>query len=145
MINQRVIYANDAGGVAIVIPAPNSDLTIKEIAKKSVPKGIDFEVVDISEIPTDRVFRNAWEKDAKSIKVNIDKAKEIQRNKWRNARKPILEMLDVEFIKALESGDIIKQEEVKAKKQALRDITLTDLSEIETPEELKNVWPEILI
>ena len=78
------------------------------------------------------------------ITINLDKAKEIQKNRWREARKPLLTQLDTEFMRAVESGDTVKQQQIAAKKQALRDVTVTDLSTITTPEELKNVWPDIL-
>jgi hypothetical protein len=60
-MNQRIIYPTDDGGVAVIVPAPNSGLTIEEIAKKDVPAGKPFQIVDVSEIPSDRTFRNAWE------------------------------------------------------------------------------------
>ena len=60
-MNQRIIYPTDAGGVAIIIPAPECGLTIDEIAAKNVPEGKPFKIVDVSDIPTDRLFRNAWE------------------------------------------------------------------------------------
>ena len=78
------------------------------------------------------------------ITINLDKAKNIQKNKWRVARKPLLEKLDTEFMRAVETGDITKQQQITTQKQALRDVTTTDLSSVTTPEELKNVWPSIL-
>ena len=62
-MNQRIIYPNDNGGVAILIPTPEYlvDHTIEELAAKDVPEGKPFKVVDVSDIPTDRTFRNAWE------------------------------------------------------------------------------------
>jgi len=60
-MNQRIIYPNDAGGVSIVIPAPECGLTIEEIATRSVPAGKPYKIVDVADIPTDRTFRNAWE------------------------------------------------------------------------------------
>lgn len=61
MQNKRIIYPTDEGGVAIVIPAPDCSLSIEDIAAKDVPAGKPFKIVDASEIPTDRTFRNAWE------------------------------------------------------------------------------------
>ena len=58
-MNQRIIYENDEGGVSIIIPA-DCGLTIEEIAAKDVPAGKSYQIVDVSEIPTDRLFRNAW-------------------------------------------------------------------------------------
>ena len=60
-MNQRIIYPTDEGGVAIIIPAFDCGLTIEEIAAKDVPAGKPFQIVDASEIPTDRTFRAAWE------------------------------------------------------------------------------------
>lgn len=59
-MNQRIIYPTDNGGVAIIIPA-DCGLSIEEIAAKDVPAGKTYKIVDVSEIPSDRTFRNAWE------------------------------------------------------------------------------------
>ena len=60
---QRIIYPTDEGGVAIVIPSPEAleTMTIEQIAAKDVPAGKSFKIVDVSDIPLDRTFRNAWE------------------------------------------------------------------------------------
>jgi hypothetical protein len=60
-MNQRIIYPNDEGGVSILIPSDNCGLTIEEIAAKDVPQGKPYKIVDVSDIPTDRTFRDAWE------------------------------------------------------------------------------------
>jgi hypothetical protein len=59
-MNQRIIYPTDEGGVAVIVPA-DCGLTIEEIAAKDVPAGKPYKIVDVSEIPSDRTFRNAWE------------------------------------------------------------------------------------
>jgi hypothetical protein len=78
------------------------------------------------------------------IIVNPDKAKAIWKDKWREARKPLLASLDIEFIKAVEAGDSEKQAEIASQKQALRDVTNTKIVG-NTPEQIKAVWPEILV
>lgn len=60
-MNQRIIYSNDDGGVSIIIPAPDCGLTFEEIAAKDVPAGKPYKIVDVSDIPEDRTFRDAWE------------------------------------------------------------------------------------
>lgn len=60
-MNKRIIYPNNDGGVVVLIPAPDCGLTIEEIAAKDVPQGKPYKIVDVSEIPSDRTFRNAWE------------------------------------------------------------------------------------
>jgi hypothetical protein len=68
------------------------------------------------------------------ITINIDKAKEITKDRLREERKPLLDKLDVAFMKAVEvqadTADIV------AEKQRLRDITLL-VDDAETVEELK--------
>ena len=59
MSDQRIIYPTDEG-VAVIVPAPECGLTIEQIAAKDVPAGKPFEIVDVSEIPSDRTFRGAW-------------------------------------------------------------------------------------
>ena len=59
-MNQRIIYPNDDGGVSIIIPAAECGLTIEEIAAKDVPAGKPYKIVDVADIPSDRLFRNAW-------------------------------------------------------------------------------------
>ena len=72
---KRIIYPTDEGGVAVIVPAPECGLTIEEIAAKDVPPIVvygpeqtvasssprPFKIIDVSEIPSDRTFRNAWE------------------------------------------------------------------------------------
>jgi hypothetical protein len=62
-MNQRIIYPNDDGGVSVLIPTEEylAEHTIEELAAKDVPTGKPFQIVDVSDIPTDRTFRNAWE------------------------------------------------------------------------------------
>lgn len=60
---KRIIYKTEDGGVAIIIPTPEwlETHTIEELAEKDVPAGAEFQIVDVTDIPEDRTFRNAWE------------------------------------------------------------------------------------
>ena len=58
--SKRIIYKKDDGGVAIIIPSPNCDLTIDQIASKDVPSGTPYTIINASFIPTDRTYRDAW-------------------------------------------------------------------------------------
>jgi len=68
------------------------------------------------------------------ITVNIDKAKIITKDRLRNERKPLLEQSDVDFMRALESGQDTSA--IVAEKQRLRDIT-NQVDSMTTVEELK--------
>ena len=59
MQNKRIIYQNDDGGVAVLTPA-DCGLTIEQIAAKDVPTGKAYKIVDVSDVPTDREWRNEW-------------------------------------------------------------------------------------
>ena len=58
--SKRIIYKKDDGGVAIIVPAPKCDLTIDQIVDKDVPSGKSFTIINASEVPTDRTYRDAW-------------------------------------------------------------------------------------
>ena len=61
-MNRRILYKTDSG-IAVIVPAPNSGLTTEEVARKDVPTGLPYKIVDVSEIPDDRTFREAWDID----------------------------------------------------------------------------------
>ena len=73
------------------------------------------------------------------ITTNMAKAKEIHKNKIRQARKLKLEELDVEFTKALETG--ASTTNIVAKKKALRDAPADSAIDAATNEAgLKAQW-----
>ena len=75
----------------------------------------------------------------KMITVNLDKAKDIWKDKLRTERAPLLSSLDVQFQRALETG--ADTTEIVAEKQRLRDITqLADAAT--TTDELKHISVE---
>lgn len=69
MSEQRIIFKIEDGSVAIIVPTPEclEKYTIQQIAEKDVPEGLPYKIVDISEIPSDRTFRNAWEIDESEL------------------------------------------------------------------------------
>jgi len=60
-MNQRIIYPNDEGGVAVITPTPEAlqSHSIEDIAIKDVPAGKPFVIVDVADLP-DRSTRNSW-------------------------------------------------------------------------------------
>ena len=138
----KIIAYNNAGGLGVIIPILNDDSKIAEFASKNIQAGVEYIIIDNSELPSDQTFRDALEVNG-GIKLNAEKAKAIWKNKQREARKARLASLDIDFMRAVESGDQAKQSEIASKKQALRDVTLTEIPGT-TPEEIKSVWPEVL-
>jgi hypothetical protein len=58
----RIIYNQDNGVVAVIIPSPEAleQHGIQAIAIKDVPAGRKFKLVDAADIPSDRSDRDAW-------------------------------------------------------------------------------------
>ena len=54
----RIIYQTEEG-LSVVVPT--GELDINEVARKDVPAGVDYWIVEDSEVPSDRTFRDAWE------------------------------------------------------------------------------------
>jgi len=59
----KIIYTNEDGSVAVIHPTPEALalFPIEVIAKKDVPAGRPYKIVEDDAIPSDRTFRNAWE------------------------------------------------------------------------------------
>jgi hypothetical protein len=73
---------------------------------------------------------------SRMITINLEKAKGIKKDMLRADRKPLLDKLDIDYIKAIEQGQ--DTAEIVAEKQRLRDITkLTDT--VTSVEELKSI------
>jgi len=64
-MEKRIIYPTDEGGVAVIIPAPEwlaqEGNTLEALAAKDVPEGKPWQIVSVEDIPTERLFRAAWE------------------------------------------------------------------------------------
>ena len=58
-MDKRIIYKNTDGTIGIIIPA-DCGLTVEQIALKDVPTGLKYKIVNVSNILSDRTFRNAW-------------------------------------------------------------------------------------
>ena len=74
------------------------------------------------------------------MEINLEKALEIHKTKIREKRESVFKDLDIQFMKALEQGNTTLSAEIGTKKQALRDITDIDISNVSTLDELKQIW-----
>jgi hypothetical protein len=90
-------------------------------------------------VPANRDFRGAWALNGSVISEDMDKAKEIFKDKIREVRKPLLEAKDVELMKALEEGNSTTA--IASAKNALRDATdASAIADASTIDELKAAW-----
>jgi hypothetical protein len=79
------------------------------------------------------------------INLNKNRAAEFLKQKIRKERQKAFSELDIQFMRAIESGDTQLQLEITIKKQALRDATNIDINSFETRDELIQLWPTDLL
>lgn len=60
--NKVILHPRDGGGIAVVSPC-ECGLTLEQIARKDVPAGMPFLIVDRSELPSDLTYFEAWTAD----------------------------------------------------------------------------------
>lgn len=113
-----IIFTNDNGGVSVCVPT--GELDINAVKAKDTPS--HSIIVQDSELPqADNDFFDAWELSNGAVSVNLNKAKEITKNRLRAERAPLLSDQDVAYMRALEAGQDTAS--IVAEKQRLRDIT----------------------
>ena len=116
MTNQRIIYTNTDGTVAVIVPT--GELPIEEVAAKDVPAGLAYEIVTADEVPSDRTFRGAWVMGDCCIDHDLDKCKAIGHDKRRAARAEEFAPYDEVIAKQIPGVDAA---EAEAARQAIRD------------------------
>ena len=90
-------------------------------------------------VPANRDFRGAWVLSGDVISEDMDKAKEIFKDKVREVRAPLLEAKDVELMKALETS--ADTSAIATAKDALRDAPAASaIANATTITELKAAW-----
>jgi hypothetical protein len=131
-MSQCIVFTNDAGGVSVCIPT--GELSIDAVQQKDTPAGSI--IMNVSDLPRDNNFFDAYELNGSTITVNFAKAVEITKKRLRAERTPLLAAQDVAFQRALESG--ADTTAIVAEKQRLRDIT-TLADQATTLEELRSL------
>ena len=120
----------------------DDEFLARVIARNPKEGAVDHVIVEVSDIPTEKTYRGAWTFSGGKFGHDMKKAKEIHREKIREARAPLLQAQDVEVSKALAQGDTGKATTAEAARQRLRDATKhPSIESAKTIEELKDVWP----
>ena len=132
----NIIYPQSNNKLAIITPCVSL-----ETALKDVPANTPYKVVDTLDIVD--IFFDAYEFDLNAgVVLNIKNAKEIKREMFRQVRKPLLEKLDVDYMRAVEGSNTVKKKSIAAKKKLLRDVTNIDMPN--DVGELVKFWPDVL-
>lgn len=148
---KKVIYSRPDGTLCVFNPAPQAQLKdeteeefLARVIKRAVPgDAVGVRIVEHTEIPTDRYFRNAWKDSGSAITIDMPKARAVHRDKLRWLRKPKLEALDVEALRNITNS--AKLAEIEARKQELRDATaFPAIDTAATPDALKLAVPSCL-
>lgn len=130
----KVLLTKVGDGVQISTFANEADLV--EAAQNSESK-----IYEDWQLP-EAEFINAWTIDAT---IDLERAKDVWRNKMRPIRDARLKQLDLEWMRAMELGDSAKASVVATQKQELRDITKRDeLKYAKSLAEVKAFWPAVL-
>ena len=112
-------------------------------ATKSMISDKDGNSADVSKLtmPKNRDFRGAWTLEGDVMKEDLSAAKEIFKDKIKEARNPLLASEDVAFMMALENDDASARAASVAKKKALRDATKASaIDAASSIEELTAAW-----
>ena len=100
----------------------------------------------IAKKPQFRHFREAWVINGDVISEDLATAKTLFKDKIREVRKPLLELEDVNYMKALEDGNTAKAKEIADKKKVLRDLPAdTKIDSAKDMDELKKTWNENML
>ena len=138
-----IIWKQDNGVVAVTHPAGNCGLTVEEIAKKDVPDGKPYSIMDSSALPDNAEFRDAWvvNENTWTISYDMELAREVWKKKIRFARASKWTELDAAWFQAMEADDTNRVTAIVAIKDALRDFPNQEaINEAETIEQLQEIW-----
>jgi len=70
---KKIIYKQENGTLSIITPVENDLMTIEEIAKKDVPTGLPYKIIEDTDLPSSREFRNAWTIDDAELTDGVGK------------------------------------------------------------------------
>lgn len=139
---KNIVWKRPDGGISVT-HVIHDDCEAE--AKKLLERGdipADYTLVGFNHELPNRDFRNAWCLDNDKIGHDMVKARALHLQTIRSKRDAKLKELDLQFMRALESGQDTK--EIAKKKQDLRDLPQTVSGELEaalTCEDLKKIDP----
>jgi hypothetical protein len=123
----RIIYPTPEGGVAVIIPAVSVELALKD-----VPEGVAYEIVDATEVPTDRTFRNAWVMGDCCVEHDLERCRQIGHDRRRADRAAEFAPHDELIAKQIPGADAAA---VEAARQEIRDRYTTVQEAIDAAED----------
>ena len=141
---KKIIYQQENGKVALVVPT--NQFTLEQVIESAVPVGSPYLVIEDDDLPDgfmdfhSAVTANFDDPVNISIKVDIDRAKEIAKDRIREERKPMFEQNDIALRDAMLSGNKVNLKAAIDKRDRLRDST-KKVDKLSTLQELREVKP----
>ena len=119
-----IVYTNPLTG-SMCLCTPTGDVPFEVVKSKDCPAGRLIEMPSTNLPVQDADFFDAWEiGEFDRIIVNLDKAKQITKQRLRRERAPLLAQLDIDVLRSQESRDAtFAIHSIIAEKNRLRNIT----------------------
>ena len=153
---KRIVYTQPNGRVSLVNPAPEyvasfetEDEAMADLLIRDVPNdAVDAQIIDQTDVPTNREFRNAWKQSAGVFSVDMPQAREIHIEHILLAQNKEITRLKVE-----ERRERLKNNTAKASDHAATIIALealdfnvlaTQITNADNPTALSAVWPALI-
>ena len=133
MTTSRIIFQNESGGVSVIVPTGSVELALKD-----VPPGVPYEIVEETDIPSDRYFRNAWIADGAAVAVDLGKAKDIGHDIRRTQRAEEFKPYDEVIAKQIPGLDATEAEASRAQIRFKYGLIQDAIDIASDPEEIKS-------
>ena len=161
MTTKRIVYSRPDGGVSVVCPAPayiaqlmaggaTEDEAITAVQAKDVPPdATNIEVMELASLPSNREFRNAWEKPGAGVPtVAMSKARDIHAERMAHVQVAEIARLKVEERKERLNDNTAQADAHAATVIALEALDLnvlaTQIAAAPNPTALAAVWPVLV-
>lgn len=151
-MSKVIAYYTEDKEVAIIYPNINckysfeTDDDFYNRMTESIPNQLKWSIrlINSEDIPDD-YFEKAWKLGPENIVVDIRTARKVQLENIRCKRNELLKQLDTSEIEALSKNDNKQLQEIRNKKNILRNLPESlYLNELTNLNDIKQYWPEIL-
>lgn len=120
-----------------------NESVLAEEVSRAVPDALGYRIIDESEIPKDRTFRDALKDDGKSLGYEMAKARDIVRQNIRHTRASAMPLLDNKWMRAIGQGKKFDADAIENDRQRWRDAPADPrIDSSANVEELKPLMPE---
>ena len=128
-----IIYQNKSGGISVVVPT--GEVPLEELPARL---GLaEYEIVESSTLPSDRVFRNAWVKTGNTVVEDLTKSKELGHEMRREKRAAEFKPYDDLISKQIPGTDTAATEAERAKIRVKYASMQLDIDAASTTAEIK--------